>query len=78
MSGLDRWLRRLDVVIVAVVFCAPFFVGLGRNDLAGDEAPHACAAERMIETGDWLNRIATSSTDIVFLRKPPLMSWLMD
>ncbi len=74
---MDRWLRRTGVVLVGIVFCVPLFVGLGLTDLAGDEATHSYTAERMLETGDWLNPIAAPTTDIVFLDKPPLKFWMV-
>ncbi len=77
MSAMSRWMRRLSLVVVGLVFCAPLFVGLGLTDLLGDEAAHSYAVERMIETGDWLNPIAAPSTSIVFLDKPPLKFWIV-
>ncbi len=77
MNAMDRWLRRAGVLIIGVVFCVPLFVGLGLTDLAGDEATHSYTAERMLETGDWLNPIAAPTTDVVFLDKPPLKFWMV-
>ena len=77
MSAIHRWLRRLGLVVVGLVFCTPLFVGLGLTDLNGDEAAHSYTAERMVETGDWLNPIAAPSTDIIFLDKPPLKFWIV-
>ena len=69
-------MRLLGLAVVAVAFCAPLFVGLGLTDLNGDEAMHSYAAERMLETGDWLNPVAAPTTDVVFLDKPPLKFWI--
>jgi 4-amino-4-deoxy-L-arabinose transferase-like glycosyltransferase len=77
MNAMERRLRLTGVVIVGIVFCVPLFVGLGLTDLAGDEATHSYTAERMLETGDWLNPIAAPTTDIVFLDKPPLKFWMV-
>jgi 4-amino-4-deoxy-L-arabinose transferase-like glycosyltransferase len=77
MSATSRWLQPLGLVVVGLVFCTPLFVGLGLTDLHGDEAAHSYTAERMVETGDWLNPIAAPSTDIVFLDKPPLKFWMV-
>jgi hypothetical protein len=70
-------LRWLPVAAVAILFCAPLFVGLGLNDQENDEAIYSYAAESLVETGDWLNPRLAPSADAVFLEKPPLKFWIV-
>ncbi len=65
------------LVIVAALFCAPLFVGLGRADSANDESIYSYAVESMLETGDWLNPLSSPTRHIVFLEKPPLKFWIV-
>ena len=68
--------RRLEPLIVLVLFGLPLFVGLGQTDLANDEASHAFSVDRILETGEWLIPRA-SPHDAPFLEKPPLKFWLV-
>jgi hypothetical protein len=70
-------LRWLPVVAVALLFCAPLFVGLGLNDQENDEAIYSYAAQSLVETGDWLNPRLAPTADAVFLEKPPLKFWIV-
>jgi hypothetical protein len=70
-------LRWLPVAAVALLFCAPLFVGLGLNDQENDEAIYSYAAQSLVETGDWLNPRLAPTTDAVFLEKPPLKFWIV-
>ena len=63
--------------LVVLAFCLPLFVGLGRTDLANDEAIYSYAVESILETGDWLSPRASPNEDIVFLEKPPLKFWIV-
>jgi hypothetical protein len=74
MRALLRW---LPVAAVAILFCAPLFVGLGLNDQENDEAIYSYAAQSLVETGDWLNPRLAPSVDAVFLEKPPLKFWIV-
>ncbi len=74
MRGFLRW---LPAVAVAILFCAPLFVGLGLNDQENDEAIYSYAAQSLVETGDWLNPRLAPSADAVFLEKPPVKFWIV-
>ena len=54
----------------------PLLVGLDRQDVRNDEAIYNYAAQRMVETGDWLTPRYVD-TDGLFLEKPPLKFWLV-
>jgi hypothetical protein len=77
MMSMRTVLRWLPVAAVALLFCAPLFVGLGLNDQENDEAIYSYAAQSLVETGDWLNPRLAPSTDAVFLEKPPLKFWIV-
>jgi len=64
--------RLLELAIVAAVFSAPLFVGLGQPDREGDETNYSYAVQSILETGDWLNPRSAPTSDVVFLEKPPL------
>ena len=74
---MRAFLRWLPVAAVAILFCAPLFVGLGLNDQENDEAIYSYAAQSLVETGDWLNPRLAPSADLVFLEKPPLKFWIV-
>jgi 4-amino-4-deoxy-L-arabinose transferase-like glycosyltransferase len=61
--------------IVAALFCAPLFIGLGGWDLRSDEAIYSYAVDRIIETGEWLTP-RSIQVDGPFLEKPPLKFWM--
>ena len=63
-------------VLVAGLFCAPLFVGLGRTDLENDEAGYWSSVETILRTGDWLTPKMSPSLDAP-LDKPPLKIWLV-
>lgn len=69
--------RRLEPLLVLVLFGLPLFVGLGQTDLANDEASHAFSVDRILETGEWLIPRASPNDDAPFLEKPPLKFWLV-
>lgn len=51
-------------------------IGLDRQDVRNDETIYNYAAQRMVETGDWLTPRYVD-TDGLFLEKPPLKFWLV-
>ena len=77
MTSMRASLRWLPIVAVALLFCAPLFVGLGLNDQENDEAIYSYAAQSLVETGDWLNPRLAPTADAVFLEKPPLKFWIV-
>jgi 4-amino-4-deoxy-L-arabinose transferase-like glycosyltransferase len=77
MIAMRGWMRLVLLAVVAVVFCTPLFVGLGRTDQENDEAIYSYAAESLLETGDWLNPRSSPSPHAVFLEKPPLKFWIV-
>ena len=74
-EGLNR--RRLWLLFVVLAFCLPLFFGLGRTDLANDEAIYSYAVESILETGDWLSPRSSPNEHIVFFEKPPLKFWMV-
>ena len=68
---------RLWLVFVALAFCLPLYMGLGRADLRGDEAGHSFSVQRILEIGDWLAPRSSPGEDAVFLEKPPLKFWIV-
>jgi 4-amino-4-deoxy-L-arabinose transferase-like glycosyltransferase len=70
-------LTRLFLLLVVALFCLPLFVGLGRTDLANDEAIYSFAVDRMLETGDWLTPKSSPDENAPFLEKPPLKFWIV-
>jgi 4-amino-4-deoxy-L-arabinose transferase-like glycosyltransferase len=67
-----RWLA-----LVAVAFCLPLFVGLGRPDVGNDEAIYSYAVDSILETGHWLSPLNSPSNTDAFLEKPPLKFWIV-
>lgn len=61
---------------IAIAFSVPLFVGLERTDLRNDEAIYSYAAERILDTGEWLTPRSIPS-DGAFLEKPPLKFWMV-
>jgi len=58
------------------VFGVPLFLGLGAADMQNDESIYSYAAQRILETGDWLLP-RTIPDDFPFLEKPPLKFWIV-
>jgi 4-amino-4-deoxy-L-arabinose transferase-like glycosyltransferase len=67
----------LWLVVVGVLFCLPLFVGLGRTDMANDEAIYSFAVDVMVATGDWLTPRSSPREDVPFFEKPPLKFWIV-
>jgi 4-amino-4-deoxy-L-arabinose transferase-like glycosyltransferase len=63
-------------VFVLLVLVAPLFVGLDRWDMRNDESIYSYAAQRILETGDWLTP-RSIPTDFAFVEKPPLKFWIV-
>jgi 4-amino-4-deoxy-L-arabinose transferase-like glycosyltransferase len=68
---------RFWVGLVLLLFCLPLFVGLGNNDLIGDEAAHSFSVDRILETGDWLVPRSSPNEEFAFVEKPPLKFWIV-
>jgi 4-amino-4-deoxy-L-arabinose transferase-like glycosyltransferase len=66
----------LGLLLVTACFGAPLFVGLGEWDMRNDEAIYSYAAERILETGDWVTP-RLIPTDWPFFEKPPLKFWIV-
>jgi 4-amino-4-deoxy-L-arabinose transferase-like glycosyltransferase len=69
--------RAASLVLVAIVFGLPLFVGLDNKDAQNDEGIYSYAAQSLIDTGDWLNPRSSPKPDVVFLEKPPLKFWIV-
>lgn len=61
-------------ILVLVLWAAIYLPGLGSTELKGEEARRIFPAVTMLETGDWLVPYVGGKP---FLRKPPLMNWLI-
>jgi len=70
-------LSRPWLALVLALFCLPLFIGLGREDIGGDEAIYSFAVERILETGDWLEPKSIPNETLPFLEKPPLKFWIV-
>jgi 4-amino-4-deoxy-L-arabinose transferase-like glycosyltransferase len=68
---------RLWLGLILFLFCLPLFIGLGNNDLVGDEAAHSFSVVRILETGDWLVPKSSPNEDFAFVEKPPLKFWIV-
>jgi len=62
--------------IAAVIAGLALAFELGSWDVENDEAIYTYAAERMIDTGDWLTAREIPN-DFAFLEKPPLKFWMV-
>ncbi len=63
-------------ILAVMVFALPLFVGLDRWDMRNDESIYSYAAQRILETGDWLTP-RSIPTDFAFIEKPPLKFWIV-
>lgn len=70
-------LSRPWLAVVLALFCLPLFIGLGREDIVGDEAIYSFAVDRILETGDWLEPKTIPFETWAFLEKPPLKFWIV-
>ena len=61
-------------LIVLVVWAVVYLPGLGSTELKGEEGRRILPAVTMLETGDWLVPYLGGKP---YLRKPPLMNWLI-
>jgi 4-amino-4-deoxy-L-arabinose transferase-like glycosyltransferase len=69
-----RW---AGAILVAVLFCAPLFVGLGQSDFHGDESIYAFGVDVILQTGDWWTPRSIPDETAPFLEKPPLKFWIV-
>jgi 4-amino-4-deoxy-L-arabinose transferase-like glycosyltransferase len=78
LTRTENYSVALGLVLVAGLFAAPLFIGLGEADLENDEAGYSFAVDRILEAGDWLAPKASNpSVDAPFLEKPPLKTWIV-
>src|SRR5438128_11003085 len=66
--------RLRALAIVSLFWAAIFLPALGSLELKGEEGRRIMPAVTMIETGDW---IVPRLGGKPYLRKPPLMNWLI-
>jgi 4-amino-4-deoxy-L-arabinose transferase-like glycosyltransferase len=66
----------LVFVLAAAIAAVGLAYRLGAWDVENDEAIYTYAAERIVDTGDWLTP-RYIPTDLPFLEKPPLKFWLV-
>ncbi len=66
---------RVELILLAVVFL-PILIWYGSGDVDNDEAIYSFAAQKMVETGDWLTPVYIFHGNPPFLEKPPLKMWL--
>jgi 4-amino-4-deoxy-L-arabinose transferase-like glycosyltransferase len=66
--------RRKAFLILLVLWAAIYLPGLGSTELKGEEGRRILPAVTMLETGNWLVPYVGGKP---FLRKPPVMNWLI-
>src|SRR5215216_291936 len=66
--------RLKALLIVCALWAAIYLPGLGSTELKGEEGRRILPAITMLETGNWLVPYVGGKP---FLRKPPLMNWLI-
>lgn len=66
--------RLTALILVVVLWAAIYLPGLGSTELKGEEGRRILPAVTMLETGNWLVPYVGGKP---FLRKPPLMNWLI-
>src|SRR6478672_2704249 len=68
-------MNRAPALFLVVLFWAAIYLpGLGSTELKGEEGRRILPAVTMLETGNWLVPYVGGKP---FLRKPPLMNWLI-
>ena len=75
-SGSRAAAPPLVFLVAAAIAAVALGYRLGGWDVENDEAIYTYAAERMVDTGDWLTP-RYIPTDLPFLEKPPLKFWLV-
>jgi 4-amino-4-deoxy-L-arabinose transferase-like glycosyltransferase len=66
--------RRKAFLILLVLWVAIYLPGLGSTEIKGEEGRRILPAVTMLESGNWLVPYVGGKP---FLRKPPLMNWLI-
>jgi 4-amino-4-deoxy-L-arabinose transferase-like glycosyltransferase len=66
--------RRNAIAVVLVVWMAIYLPGLGSSEIKGEEGRRILPAIQMLETGNYLVPRVGSEP---YLRKPPLINWLV-
>ena len=77
--SLPRFLATPRALVFAgafLLFGLGLLYNLGEADVENDEAIYTYAAERMIDTGDWMTA-RDIPYDFAFLEKPPLKFWMV-
>lgn len=66
----------IELLLVLLLVGLPIFLLYGHGDVENDEAIYSFAAEKMVETGEWLTPVGIYHGNPPFLEKPPLKFWL--
>jgi 4-amino-4-deoxy-L-arabinose transferase-like glycosyltransferase len=66
--------RLLPFLLIAAVWAGIYLPGLGSLELRGEEGRRILPAVSMLETGNWL---VPHIDDVPYLRKPPMVNWLV-
>jgi 4-amino-4-deoxy-L-arabinose transferase-like glycosyltransferase len=75
ISRITRRPSRLQIQVLTMIFWAGIYLpGLGSVELKHEEPRRALPAVHMLDSGDWLVPRVGS---IPFLRKPPMLHWLI-
>jgi 4-amino-4-deoxy-L-arabinose transferase-like glycosyltransferase len=69
-----RWWHEGEVLLLAALVVATYFLRIGDLSIRGEESRWATVAREMIRTGDW---IVPRQQGEPFLSRPPLGNWLI-
>src|SRR5436190_11843361 len=73
--GEETRVTRLQTILVAIILWAMIYLpGLGSTEIHGEEGRRILPAIAMLETGNWLVPYVGGKP---FLRKPPLVNWVI-
>lgn len=65
-----------ELLLALLLIGLPIFLFYGNGDVENDEAIYSFAAERIVETGEWLTPVDIYFGNPPFLEKPPLKFWI--
>lgn len=66
--------RSLPFLLIVAVWAGIYLPGLGFLEIRGEEGRRILPAVSMLETGNWL---VPHIDDVPYLRKPPMVNWLV-
>ena len=66
--------RSLPFLLIVAVWAGIYLPGLGSLEIRGEEGRRILPAVSMLETGNWL---VPRIDDVPYLRKPPMVNWLV-